>query len=229
MKGTNTTHGRQKSGRLTTTTPSTTVGKALLDIKSSINPHFFEGVPITKVSSKGTLVPRIITISDDLFTIFISHDKMTKESLKNRVKYVKYMAFTKLVNTVVGHSVQCHRDIRVIDVADILFVQSGFIGSQKLEFCKMKIKFDSSQVVSIFHNDKSIDFLLHNREVRMALLKSIELIRKTYHESKIKLGRERKMLRYIWYDTGDYFTLRVSIHFNSVFASEQQFSYPNYS
>ena len=147
---------------------------------------------------------------------------MTKESLKNRVKYRGYKAYTKFVNTLVGHSVQCHRDIRVIDVADILFVQSGFIGSQKLEFCKMKMKLDSSQVVSIFHNDKSIDFLIRNLEVRVALLRSVELIRRTYHESKMKLGRERKMLRYIWYDTGDYFiNVIVSLPLQQQFSIQQ--------
>lgn len=193
-------HGRQKSDRLITTTPSTTVGLALLDIKHQIHPDFFHGVSILKVSSKGTLVPRIITISDDLFTIFISHDKVTKERLKHRIKYKGYKAYSKFVSSVVGHSAHAHRDIRVIDVADILFVQSGFMGSQKLEACK--VKFDAKRVVSIFHNDMSIDFLVHDPEERVGLLRAIDLIRAKYHESKVMLGRERKLLRYIWYDTG---------------------------
>lgn len=196
-------HGRQKSGRLVTTTPSTTVGSSLLDIKTHINQDFFNGVSILKVSSKGTLVPRIITISDDLFTIFISHDKMTKERLKDRIQYRSYMAYSKLVSSVVGHSSRTRRDIRVIDVADILFVQSGFVGTHKLEGCR--VKFDAKEVVSIFHNDRSIDFLIQNQDERDGILHAIDLIRRTYHKSKMLLGRERKLLRYIWYDTGKWF------------------------
>lgn len=195
---------RQKSGRLITTTPSTIVGVALERIKSTINPKFMDGLSVIKVSSKGTLVPRIVTISNDLFTLFISRDKMKagEESLKNRIQYRGYKAYSKIVNTVVGHSVQTNRDIRVIDVADILFVQSGFIGSRKLEACKFR--FDRRRVVSIFHNDmKSIDFIVEEEEDRVSLLKAIRAIRDTYHASKAKLGRERKLLRYIWYDTGE--------------------------
>jgi hypothetical protein len=125
---------------------------------------------------------------------------MTKESLKDRVKYRGYQVYSKFVTTVVGHSAQSHRDIRVIDVADILFVQSGFVGSQKAEACKTR--FDARKLVSIFHSDKSIDFLVQNDEERLGLLSAIDIIRKRYHESKVMLGRERKLLRYIWYDTG---------------------------
>jgi hypothetical protein len=212
MNSTTSSHGRQKSGRLITTTPSTTIGTSLLDIKSEIHPNFFDGVSILKVSSKGTLVPRIITISDDLFTVFISHDKVTKERLKSRIKYKGYKAYSKFVSTVVGHSAQTHRDIRVIDICDILFVQSGFIGSQKLEAVASKMKINASRVVSIFYHDTGIDFLMKNEDERKSLLKAIDIIRSKYHECKTMLGRERKLLRYIWYDTGKCLITEVSLY-----------------
>ena len=154
-------------------------------------------------------MPRIVTISNDLFTLFISHDKMTKEAFKDRVKYSGYQMYSKFVTSVVGHSSQTHRDIRVIDVADILFVQSGFVGSQKLEGCKMK--FDARKVVTIFHNDRNIDFVMEDEEERASLLNAIHLIRKCYEESKVRLGRERKLLRYIWYDTGQFVFLLLCL------------------
>lgn len=101
-----------------------------------------------------------------------------------------------------GHSAQSHRDIRVIDICDILLVQSGFVGSQKLEAVACKMMINASQIVSIFHNDTGIDFLMKNENERKRLLNAIDTIRSKYHECKMMLGRERKLLRYIWYDTG---------------------------
>jgi hypothetical protein len=210
-------HSRQKSDRLLTTTPSTTIGLALNKLTPSISQKLFEGLPILKFSSKGTLVPRILTISDDLFTIFISHDKFTdsKEGLGARIQYRGYKVYSRMVKTVVGHhSSPTLKDIRVIDVADVLFVQSGFCGSRKIEGCKSK--FDPKKVVSIFHNDlKTMDFLINSEEDKNELLRVITRIRRCYHSEKRKLGREGRLLRYIWYDTGESLIVSPGLYLRS--------------
>ena len=95
---------------------------------------------------------------------------------------------------IIGTMVQNKHDIRVIDVADILFVQSGFIGSRKLEACKSS-SLDPSKVISIFHNNsKSMDFQVKNEEDRMTVLNAIQTIRETYHAAKVKVGREELLL-----------------------------------
>ena len=100
-----------------------------------------------------------------------------------------------------GAPVQTNHDIRVIDVADILFVQSGFIGSRKLEACKDP-NLDPDMVISIFHNNgNTMDFLVESSNGRKSVLNAIQIIREAYHASKMKVGREEQLLRYVWYDT----------------------------
>lgn len=94
---------------------------------------------------------------------------------------------------------QMKHDLRVIDVADILFVQSGFIGSRKLEACKEKI--DPTNVISIFYkNMKTIDFLVDGDEERGAVLSAIQTIRNAYHNRKTNgsVGKLELLLRYTW-------------------------------
>eukprot|EP00581_Thalassiosira_minuscula_P015876 CAMPEP_0183717868 /NCGR_PEP_ID=MMETSP0737-20130205/11317_1 /TAXON_ID=385413 /ORGANISM="Thalassiosira miniscula, Strain CCMP1093" /LENGTH=862 /DNA_ID=CAMNT_0025947345 /DNA_START=106 /DNA_END=2694 /DNA_ORIENTATION=- len=192
---------RQRSQRLVTTTPDTSVGAALESIKSRLSPKLFDGLEIKKVSSNGSVKPRILTLSEDLFTVFISHHKFGKsESLSDRIQYKSFKAYAKIVNSVTGTTVQAKHDIRVIDVADILFVQSGFVGSRKLEACKEEL--DTDKVISVFHNNcNTMDFLVESNDDLQSVLDAIKTIREVYHASKMKLKREERLLRYVWYDT----------------------------
>jgi hypothetical protein len=186
---------RTKLQRLVTTTPDTIVGAALESVKAQISPKLLLGLHIQKVSTRGTIVPRVLTLSDDLFKLFVSHHKVGRaESLADRLHYRSF-------------PVQAKHDIRVIDVADILFVQSGFVGSRKLEACTRKLEarrapdLDPAKVISIFHkNVNTIDFLVEDEEDRNAVLSAIRTIRETYDASKVKMSREKLLLRYAWYD-----------------------------
>jgi hypothetical protein len=60
----------------------TGIGSALASIKPSICPKLFEegGMPIQKVSTKGNIDPRLLTLSNDLFTLFISYHPVSSKS-----------------------------------------------------------------------------------------------------------------------------------------------------
>ena len=196
---------RKKSSRLITTTPDSILN--LEHIKSQISSKLFNGLEILKVSSKGTLVPRILTLSDDLFTLFISHHKVGNvESFADRIQYKTTKAYSSVISTVTGTKVQNNHDIRVIDVADILWVQSGFIGSRKIESCSKVTNLEPRKVISIFHNNtNSTDFQIYDGEDLTDLrsvLSAIRTIREAYQLAKLKVGREELLLRYSWYDTG---------------------------
>jgi len=188
------------SRRLVTSTPETSVGVALESVKASISPKLLLGLEIQRVSSKGVIVPRMLTFSNDLFTIFISHTKAGK-SFADKLHYNSFKTYESVVSTVTGiMPVQSRVGIRVIDVADILFVQSGFIGTRKLEACKTP-GLNPGKVISIFHNStNTTDFLVENEEDRLAVIDAIERIRYAYHISKENVGREELLLRYTWYD-----------------------------
>lgn len=193
---------RQKSDRLITTTPDTSVGAVLKSIKPQISPKLFDGLEIQKVSTKGIIAPRILTLSDDLFTLFVSHHKVgNKESLADRFHYRGFKAYSTAVQALTSQKVQTKHHLRVIDVADILFVQSGFVGTRKLEACRAKANLDTKRVISIFHNNlNTTDFLVEDEHAVTSVLDAIKIIRDAYHASKVKVGREELLLRYAWYD-----------------------------
>lgn len=102
-----TTNQRTKSQRLVTTTPLTSVGEELKSIKHKISKDLFDGISVRKISSKGELANRVLTISDDLFLLFISHHKVgSKESIKDRFNYQGFKAYSKAVTTLTGRGVQ---------------------------------------------------------------------------------------------------------------------------
>ena len=114
------------------------VGSALASVKPCICPKLFEGgMPIHKVSTKGNIDPRVLTLSDYLFTLFIHPScSKSKQSPSDKLRYKSYKAFTKVKSSVTASSsrgggsssqvlLKMKQDIRVIDVDDILFVQTG--------------------------------------------------------------------------------------------------------
>jgi hypothetical protein len=199
---------RPKSQRLVTTTPDTIVGAALESVKPQISPKLLLGLHIQKVSTRGTVVPRVLTLSDDLFKLFVSHHKVGRaRSLADRLHYRSFKACASTVSLVTGIPVQAKHNIRVIDVADILFVQSGFVGSRKLEACsrqleaRRKPELDPAKVISIYHkNVNTTDFIVEDEEDRKAVLSAIQTIREAYDAAKAKMSREELLLRYAWYD-----------------------------
>jgi len=199
-----TTNQRTKSQRLVTTTPLTSVGEELKSIKHKISKDLFDGISVRKISSKGELANRVLTISDDLFLLFISHHKVgSKESIKDRFNYQGFKAYSKAVTTLTGRGVQAKHNLKVIDVSDILFVAHGHVCSQKLEFAEKKTKKDEARrIISIYHNNAiTTDFITESDEEKVEVLNAIELIRKVYQKYKSYVGREELLLRYAWYDT----------------------------
>ncbi len=180
------------------TTPPTHIGEELQLVKRSILPTLFEGMEIKKAKSNGQVSTRVLTLSGDLFKLFLSRPS-------NRRYRAKRVA-SKVIGTVMATKVDTHYNARVIDIADILFVQSGFIGSRKLEAVAAfrGERLDPTKVVSIFHGNlqTTTDFILEDDEDRGALVNSIQIIIDAYHRAstKPKITREALLLRYAWDD-----------------------------
>ncbi len=191
---------RSQTHLFTATTPSH-IGAELQSIKSSILPALFQELEIKKAKSNGKISTRVITLSDDLCKLFISRANK-RQLLGKRVvsKATGILMATKEVDYTRLH-------IHVIDIADILFVQSGFIGSRKLEAAAALAyrgeKVDPTKVVSIFYGkQETIDFILEDDQDRIALVSSIQIIRDAYYKASTKpdVTREQNLLRYAWFD-----------------------------
>ncbi|KAK1735068.1 hypothetical protein QTG54_014134, partial [Skeletonema marinoi] len=174
---------RSQSHLFAASTPSSQIGAELQSIKSSILPALFEGLEIKKAKSNGKISTRVLTLSDDLFKLFLS--RTSKRQLLGK------RAVSTLVGAVMAtKEVDCTQlHVKFIDIADILFVQSGFIGSRKLEAAATLAfrgeRLDPAQVVSIFHGTTTTDFILKDDEDRKALVSSIQIIRDAYHKASM--------------------------------------------
>ena len=177
-------------------------------------------MPIQKVSTKGNIDPRLLTLSNDLFTLFISYHPVSKarvveQSPSDKLRYKSYKAYAKVKTSVTASCsssksqvpIMIKQDIRIIDVADISFVQTGFIGSRKFEAACSNNNNNANSInpetfITIFHNNsKTLDFIIEDAEDREAIIHAIELIRVTYRTISATTMREELLLRYVWNDT----------------------------
>ena len=176
------------------------IGDELQSVKASIKlPALFEGLEVKKVKSNGKVSTRVLTLSDDLFKLFLSRP--------NSRKLIGERAMSRVIGTVMLTKVDCKQfNTKMIDIADILFVQSGFIGSRKLEAGTAFHggKLNPAKAVSIFHSNiqSSTDFIIEDDDDRKAFILSIQLVKDAYHKASTKpnIFREQLLLRYAWND-----------------------------
>jgi hypothetical protein len=193
---------RQRSHHnlVTATYPSSRIGEELQSLKSSLASALFEGLEIKKVCSDGKITTRVISLSCDLYKLLLSRTK-------NRRILPGKRSVSKVVGMVMATKVDHKQfNIRVIDIADILFLQSGILCSQKLEKAaalRNSDRFDPAKVISIFHgNNLTTDIIVEDDDDRKSLISSIQIIRGVYYNStsKLNIRNEELLLRYAWYD-----------------------------
>ena len=192
-----------------TQTPATSIGLALQRIP--LSDRLQKGIPIVKITSRGQRQTRILTIAQDRFAIFCTHQYLRKKGL------VSTMAHQLPVPLVTRKGVrgfwrkEALRDkyVRYIDVADLEAVQTGVIGSQRLEKARgnrlqgvdRALDQEADQIVTLVHHgNQTLDFLLPDAAVRKELVQVLQAMQAVYHQAKKSVSNEALLLRYIWYD-----------------------------
>lgn len=154
-----------------------------------------EGIPVTKISHKGDWHRRILTLSQDQCTLFITHARVDNEI---HVSKLPRPMWTPSKGWKGSYQ-------RYVDVADLLDVQIGVIGTETLELIKPS-KWDEirDSIVTIHHQQylgsKSLNLLIENPSHRMALVGALATMRENYRDQQQWVGREILLLRYLWYD-----------------------------
>lgn len=180
-----------------------------------------EGVPVIKVSHNklGKLKRRVLTLSEDQTTLFLTHSKLAKGT-RNLIPKQPTWTPSKGWNGTY---------VRAVDVANICDFQVGVISSRWLELSvatyakkgkkngeyapdeeKRKDFFpympDPARVastVTIFHIDPrtgrmdSLDFFIENQDHRRAVVATLALMKYTYDEVSQLVGNEILLYRYI--------------------------------
>lgn len=187
----------------------------------SVASFLHEGVPVIKVSHNklGTLKRRILTLSEDQTTLFLTHSKMAKGTKNMMPKQPKWTPSKGWNGTYV----------RALDVSNICHFQVGVISSRWLELSvathskKAKKNGESlendenkkdffpympdparvASTVTIFHIDPrtgrmdSLDFFIENQDHRRAVVATLALMKYTYDEVSQLVGNEILLYRYI--------------------------------
>jgi hypothetical protein len=192
----------------------------------SVASFLHEGVPVVKVSHNkaGKLHRRILTLSEDQTTLFLTHSKLAKGT-RNMIPKQPAWTPSKGWNGTY---------IRAVDVANICEFQVGVISTRRLELSvathakKVKKKGGENQTeennkskdflpympdpahvasaVTIFHIDSttgrmdSLDFFIENQDHRRAVVATLALMTYTYSEASQLVGNEILLYRYILKD-----------------------------
>jgi len=186
-----------------------------------------EGIPVTKVSHSklGKLRRRILTLSEDRTTLFLTHSKLTKGT-RNMIPKQPAWTPSKGWNGTY---------IRSVDVANISHFQVGVVSSRWLELSiashgkKVKKGGEKSttessvsssrnflpympdtarvaSIVTIYHIDSrtgrtdSLDFFIENHDYRRAVVATLALMKYTYDEVSQLVGNEILLYRYVLKD-----------------------------
>jgi phosphatidylinositol phospholipase C delta len=196
-----------------TKTPATSVGERL---QSAVpNPGaLVKGVRVTKITSRGKLRGRVLTISSDKFAIFCTKSQLSGgRGVLSTAAYKIPVPFLTRKGLGLGfNQPEVLRDmyVRYIDVADMDAIEVGLVGTQRLEAAResnrlkgrdSKVDVCKNQIVTIVHHgDQTLDILIPNAQEQKLLVDSLQKMREAYHEAKKDVTNEALLLRYIWYD-----------------------------
>lgn len=141
-----------------TATPITSVGQALGNI--NIDPRLHQGIPCYKVCRNGSLVERVITLSQSNFIVFVTPRRVwdtagsthvqhnLSSPFKGRMRRRNKQASSNITpgasgdvskaKTALTQGQSQHHSPRYLDICDITNVVAGGITSRKLELCRAK-------------------------------------------------------------------------------------------
>uniref|UniRef100_A0A7S3L2L3 Phosphoinositide phospholipase C n=1 Tax=Amphora coffeiformis TaxID=265554 RepID=A0A7S3L2L3_9STRA len=191
--------------------PATSVGQALSNLKGF--ERLERGIHVMKITTKGRLKKRILTVSEDHFALFVTHSPIKGNKGFTIAKSLGLPFITRKGIRGFNFSSDEVRDdyVRYIDVADIDGMQLGVVGTQKLELARTgvyRLKGEDSQVdkhadqiVSILHHGTlTLDMLVPDKADRDTLVRCVRMMRQTYMAAQKHVSNEDLLLRYIWYD-----------------------------
>jgi hypothetical protein len=197
----------------TTKTPATGVGMALeREVKA---PSLEIGIPVVKVTTRGKLKTRVLTLSRDHMALFCTHYPLQRgrgvlSTVAGKLKLPVVSRKGIALGWSSSSSAVRDRYVRFIDVADLDAVETSIVGTTKLERARLENRlrgFESAidkrrhQIVSIHHRgNQSLDLLVPDDRFRAELVKALQQMQAAYRRAKLGVSRDSLLLRYIWYD-----------------------------
>jgi hypothetical protein len=171
---------------------------AMTALPTHISVH--KGIPVMRITSRGVLKPRVITLSTDKQAFFITHSKMSGGFNSQFASTLSVPFYTPSKGFRAFNDAE--RYVRHIDVADIDCWQVGAIGVQKLEKAKRPLEpEDVEKLLTIFHHGhKSMCFIVPDKQNLMHLIEAIKRMKIRYDLMSPWIDNDQLLLRYIYYD-----------------------------
>jgi phosphatidylinositol phospholipase C, delta len=202
-------------------TPATSVSRAMVTNVTAATPTLRSGISVRKVTSRGNIKPRVVTISKDRLALFCTHQPIKTNHDNNKgdntsSSGVLSTMASKLPIPILSSKgcwfiTKDYRSefLRYMDVADIDFVCTGDIVTRCMEqaqtqSCRILVKkndIDRNHIVTIgHHGDQTLDVLVADDTEREALIDCVNQMREAYEEASFFVSHDALLLRYIWYD-----------------------------
>jgi phosphatidylinositol phospholipase C, delta len=210
-------------------TPATSISHAMATDVTSASMTLRSGISVRKVTSRGCIKPRIVTISRDCLAVFCTHQPIlqVRGNKRDGNETNSTSVASGVLSTVasrlpipmftskgfMGLTKEYRSNfLRYMDVADIDYVCSGVVttrnceqtrssNSNRLKGKKSEIDLEQHQIVTIgHHGDQTLDVLVTNEKERMDLINCVNQMKDTYQKVSYFVSHETLLLRYIWYD-----------------------------
>ena len=193
--------------------PATSMGDALQEALHN-NSSLDDGLRVIKVTTRGNFKHRLVTLSQDKYSLFITHQSLQTKNktatLLARKLPLPMISRKGVVGFTNGQNLR-DRYVRYIDVADLDYVSWGVVGTQKLESARSSssrlkgkdavVDRQRDAIVTVgHHGNQTLDVLVRHEKERHELIQCVQAMMDTYRERKKYVSNEALLLRYIWYD-----------------------------
>ena len=203
--------------------PATSVSHAMVTNVTAATQTLRSGISVRKITSRGSIKPRVITISKDRLAIFCTHQPIKasdSETAKERKLansdgvlsvFASKLSVPLFTSKGFWGITEGYRSsfLRYMDVADIDYVCTGVVTTRNLEQTRSNrlkgvnsgIDNERHQIVTIgHHSDQTLDVLVENDNERQDLIDCINQMRAAYEKASYFVSHDVLLLRYIWYD-----------------------------
>ena len=195
--------------------PASSVAEAI-GAKVKIDPasQWHEGIQVMKVDTNGQMGKRYLTITKDKTAIFCTHETLAKFLRHSGPGFSLAGAFSSMKTEMKtlrgGTGGGASAASRHIDVADLVDVYHGLVGTYKLEKSRKENRLKGlfsdvdtlrDQIVTIVHHSNAtLNVLVEDKQERMELVKCVKQMMKEYAEARKLVDNEALLLRHVWYD-----------------------------
>lgn len=170
-----------------------------------LHSKWHQGIRVTKIDKNGKMAKRFLTISKDKMAIYCTHENIEKFLAKRESSFPLTLPVFPRGG---GHADAGQRHI---DVADLVDITTGLVGTFKLEKSRnenrlkgrlvSEIDVNREQIVIITHHGNStLNVLVEDKVERKTLVDTLRQMMKHYDEARLFVDNEALLLRYTWYD-----------------------------